>query len=52
MAKKKKKQADEASALWMVTYTDMVQLMLCFFVALFNPADVDTVQLEAMISYF
>ena len=52
MAKKKKKVAEEASALWMVTYTDMVQLMLCFFVALFNPDDVTMSQLEAMISHF
>ena len=49
---KKKKAAEEASQLWMTTYCDMVQLMLCFFVALFNPSDVDTVQLEAMISTF
>jgi len=49
---KKKKQVEEASQLWMVTYTDMVQLMLCFFVALFNPSDVDMAQLEAMISTF
>ena len=52
MAKKKKKQAEEASALWMVTYTDMVQLILCFFVALFNPDDVDPRQLAAMVSTF
>jgi len=36
----------------MVTYTDMVQLLLCFFVALFNVNDVDTSQLAAMISNF
>ena len=51
-AKKKKKVAEEASQLWMVTYTDMVQLMLCFFVALFNPDDLDPGQLAAMISSF
>jgi len=50
--KKKKKEAEKASELWMVTYTDMVQLILCFFVALFNPSDVDTAQLESMVSYF
>jgi len=52
MAKKKKKEGSEASQLWMVTYTDMVQLMLCFFVALFNPDDIDPYQLAAMISTF
>ena len=52
MAKKQKKKAEEPSALWMVTYTDMVQLILCFFVALFNVDDVDPAQLAAMISNF
>ena len=52
MAKKAKKAADEASGGWIVTYADMVTLMLCFFVALFNPDDVDPAQLAAMISAF
>ena len=52
MAKKKKKEAEKVSELWMVTYTDMVQLILCFFVALFNPEDIDPAQLAAMISSF
>jgi len=51
-AKKQKKKAEEPSALWMTTYTDMVQLILCFFVALFNPEDIDPGQLAAMISAF
>jgi len=50
--KKAKKQAGEAQQGWIVTYCDMVQLMLCFFVALFNIDDVDASQLEAMISAF
>jgi len=52
VAKKKKKEAEKPSELWMVTYTDMVQLLLCFFVALFNVDDVDPAQLAAMISTF
>jgi chemotaxis protein MotB len=53
MAKKKKKSdAGGASGDWIVTYSDMVTLMLCFFVALFNPEDVDPAQLAAMISAF
>ncbi|MDR0378138.1 MAG: flagellar motor protein MotB [Spirochaetaceae bacterium] len=54
MAKKKKKKADAGSAggEWIVTYSDMVTLMLCFFVALFNPEDVDPTQLAAMVSAF
>jgi chemotaxis protein MotB len=50
MAKKKKPDAGSAGGEWIVTYSDMVTLMLCFFVALFNPDDVDPAQLAAMIS--
>jgi chemotaxis protein MotB len=52
MAKKKKKEAGEASGAWIVTYSDMVTLMLCVFVALFNPDEIDPVQLQALISSF
>jgi chemotaxis protein MotB len=53
MAKKKKKaDAGSASGDWIVTYSDMVTLMLCFFVALFNPDDVTPTQIEALISSF
>jgi chemotaxis protein MotB len=50
MAKKKKPDAGSAGGEWIVTYSDMVTLMLCFFVALFNPDDVDPAQMAAMIS--
>ncbi|GHU97151.1 flagellar motor protein MotB [Spirochaetia bacterium] len=50
MAKKAKKEAGGAGGEWIVTYSDMVTLMLCFFVALFNPDDVDPAQMAAMIS--
>ena len=52
MAKKKRPDAGEASNAWIVTYSDMVTLMLCFFVALFNPDEIDPTQLEALISNF
>jgi chemotaxis protein MotB len=52
MAKKKKPDAGGASGEWIVTYSDMVTLMLCFFVALFNPDDADPAQIAAMISSF
>ena len=52
MAKKKKKEDEGVKQDWIVTYCDMVQLMLCFFVALFNPDDIDPSQLEAMIATF
>jgi chemotaxis protein MotB len=50
MAKKKKPDAGGASGEWIVTYSDMVTLMLCFFVALFNPDEADPAQMAAMIS--
>ena len=49
---KKKRAASEASGAWIVTYSDMVTLMLCFFVALFNPDEVEPTTLEALISTF
>jgi chemotaxis protein MotB len=49
---KKKKEAGSASSEWLVTYSDMVTLMLCFFVALFNPDEIDPTQLEALIANF
>jgi chemotaxis protein MotB len=50
MAKKKKPDAGGAGGEWIVTYSDMVTLMLCFFVALFNPDDADPAQVAAMIA--
>jgi chemotaxis protein MotB len=52
MAKKKKPDAGSATSEWIVTYSDMVTLMLCFFVMLFNPDEVDPAQLAAMVSSF
>jgi chemotaxis protein MotB len=52
MAKKKKAEAGSASGEWIVTYSDMVTLMLCFFVALFNPDEADPAQIAAMVSAF
>jgi len=52
VAKKKKADLGGASNEWLTTYSDMVTLMLCFFVMLFNPDEVDPAQLAAMISNF
>ena len=49
---KKKREAEEAKSEWLVTYSDMVTLMLCFFVALFNPDEIEPSQLAALISEF
>jgi len=49
---KKKREIKKASSEWLVTYSDMVTLMLCFFVALFNPDESDPIRLQQMISAF
>jgi len=50
MAKKKKAEGGGGAAEWIVTYSDMVTLLLTFFAALFNVSEVDEVQLQQMIS--
>ena len=52
MAKKKRPDAGSASNEWITTYSDMVTLMLCFFVALFNPDEMSLAQLQAMVTSF
>ncbi|HZK19117.1 MAG TPA: OmpA family protein, partial [Treponemataceae bacterium] len=48
MAKKQKKTVQGASKAWLETYGDMITLMLCFFVMLFNPTEIDKVQIAAI----
>ena len=48
MAKKEKKEPEKPSTAWQGTYGDMITLMLCFFVALYNPDEIDAVQMAAM----
>jgi len=50
MARVKKKQELGGLAEWIVTYGDMVTLLLCFFVALFDTTDADVIQINQMIS--
>lgn len=49
MARKRKHAAPPTQG-WLTTYSDMITLMLCFFVMLFNPSEIDEVQLQAMAS--
>ncbi len=46
MAKKEKKEPEKPSAAWQGTYGDMITLMLCFFVMLYDPSEVDTTALS------
>ena len=45
MAKKEKKEPAKPSTAWKGTYGDMITLMLCFFVMLYDPSEVDTAAL-------
>jgi chemotaxis protein MotB len=49
MAKKKKKEGKGVDPNgWLATYSDMISLLLCFFVIMFNADDVSQAQLDAM----
>lgn len=53
MAKKKSPEVSKPSTAWQGTYGDMITLMLCFFVMLYDPSESDAVmmaQLSASIS--
>ena len=48
MAKKEKKEPSKPSTAWQGTYGDMITLMLCFFVMLYDPSESDAVQMAAL----
>lgn len=48
MGKKQSRKPDPPSTAWMGTYGDMITLMLCFFVMLYNPSEVDVTQLATI----
>jgi chemotaxis protein MotB len=49
MARKKKESGGGPSGQeWLTTYSDMVTLMLCFFVIMFNPDETTQAQMEAI----
>ncbi len=48
MAKKEKKEPQKPSTAWQGTYGDMITLMLCFFVMLYDPSETDAIQMAAM----
>ncbi|MBR4790382.1 MAG: flagellar motor protein MotB [Treponema sp.] len=45
---KKAKEPEKPSTAWQGTYGDMITLMLCFFVMLYNPSEVDVTQLATI----
>ena len=50
MAKRQKKEPKPPSQSWLTTYGDMITLMLCFFVMLYNPTEIDIVEVNQMIA--
>ena len=48
MARKRKEAEPPPSGTWLATYGDMITLMLCFFVILFNPDEAPQATLEAI----
>ena len=45
---RKNRGAKGATSGWLTTYADMVTLMMCFFVMLFDPSEADITQLQAL----
>lgn len=52
MAKKKQEEAPAGSPAWMATFSDLMNLLLCFFVLLFSMSTVDAEKFEMIISSF
>lgn len=50
MAKKESKEPEKPSTAWQGTYGDMITLMLCFFVMLYDPSEADAIQMAEMSS--
>ena len=45
---RKAKEPEKPSTAWLGTYGDMITLMLCFFVMLYNPSEVDVTQMATI----
>ncbi len=52
MAKKKADDAPKGSPAWMATFSDLMNLLLCFFVLLFSMSSVDTAKFNEMAKSF
>ncbi len=52
MAKKKEEEAPAGSPAWMATFSDLMNLLLCFFVLLFSMSSVDEKKWEEVAASF
>lgn len=50
MARQKKEEAPKGSPAWMATFSDLMNLLLCFFVLLFSMSTVDAEKFEMVIA--
>ncbi len=50
MARKKQEEAAKGSPAWMATFSDLMNLLLCFFVLLFSMSTVDAEKFEAVVA--
>lgn len=50
MAKKKREEAPKGSPAWMATFSDLMNLLLCFFVLLFSMSTVDAQKFEMIVA--
>ncbi len=52
MAKKKQEEAPKGSPAWMATFSDLMNLLLCFFVLLFSMSSIDAAKYEKVVASF
>lgn len=52
MAKKREEQPDEGSPAWMATFSDLMNLLLCFFVLLFASSTMDEGKIQQIAASF
>ncbi len=50
MARKKQEEAPSGAPAWMATFSDLMNLLLCFFVLLFSMSSVDENKFQALIA--
>lgn len=47
--KRRRRKAEQVSASWMTTYSDLVTLLLCFFVMLFAFSNLDVKKFQGIM---
>lgn len=50
MARQKQEEAKSGAPAWMATFSDLMNLLLCFFVLLFSMSSVDEAKFEALVA--